>query len=113
VNSIPKWRLAAGIAILAGLFYFLAVFTPIYLHDMKLRSYVADLAKAADSPAKPDAVLQTSIVEKAHALDLPVAPDNVHVTRTEGLHIDVRYAVRVNLPGYTVDLHFYPGAGSR
>jgi len=25
----------------------------------------------------------------------------------------VRYAVRVTLPGYPVDLHFYPGAGSR
>jgi hypothetical protein len=25
----------------------------------------------------------------------------------------VRYFVRVSLPGYTVDLHFYPGAGSR
>jgi len=25
----------------------------------------------------------------------------------------VRYSVRVNLPLYTVDLHFYPGAGSQ
>jgi hypothetical protein len=29
------------------------------------------------------------------------------------VHIEVRYAVRVDLPFYTVDLHFYPGAGSR
>jgi hypothetical protein len=29
------------------------------------------------------------------------------------VRIDVRYFVRVTLPGYTVDLHFYPGAGSR
>jgi hypothetical protein len=29
------------------------------------------------------------------------------------MRIDVRYQVRVDLPGYTVNLHFYPGAGSR
>ena len=31
----------------------------------------------------------------------------------EGLRIDVRYVVRVDLPVYTVDLHFHPGAGAR
>ena len=40
--------------------------------------------------------------------------DNVHVEHLpDGIRIDVRYFVRVSLPGYTVDLHFYPGAGSR
>jgi hypothetical protein len=38
----------------------------------------------------------------------------VHIDRTpDELRIAVRYFVRVSLPGYTVDLHFYPGAGSR
>jgi hypothetical protein len=38
----------------------------------------------------------------------------VHIDRSaDGLRIDVRYFVRVTLPFYTVDLHFYPGAGSR
>jgi len=38
----------------------------------------------------------------------------VQIVRSQGgLRIDVRYFVRVTLPGYTVDLHFYPGAGSR
>jgi hypothetical protein len=30
-----------------------------------------------------------------------------------GTRIDVRYNARVDLPLYTVDLHFYPGAGSK
>jgi hypothetical protein len=43
-----------------------------------------------------------------------VKQDNVQVIRSrDGVRIDVRYFVRVTLPGYTVDLHFYPGAGSR
>ena len=54
------------------------------------------------------------MVAKANALNLPVTDDNVHIEHLpEGLRIDVRYFVRVTLPGYTVDLHFYPGAGSR
>jgi hypothetical protein len=40
--------------------------------------------------------------------------DNVRIQRTsDRVQIDVRYFVRVDLPLYTVDLHFYPGAGSR
>ena len=40
--------------------------------------------------------------------------DNVHIERTaDSVHIEVRYLVRVDLPLYTVDLHFYPGAGNR
>jgi hypothetical protein len=54
------------------------------------------------------------VLDKARALDLPVQPGNVQIVRREGtVRIDVRYIVRVDLPGYTVDLHFYPGAGSR
>ena len=48
------------------------------------------------------------------SLDLPVRADNVKIVHSkDGMRIDVRYFVRVNAPGYTVDLHFYPGAGSR
>ena len=53
------------------------------------------------------------MLDKAHELDLPVKADNVKILRLhDGMRIDVRYFVRVNFPGYTVDLHFYPGAGS-
>jgi hypothetical protein len=40
-----------------------------------------------------------------------VRADDVRIKRSpEGLQIEVRYAVRVDLPGYTVNLHFFPGA---
>jgi hypothetical protein len=54
------------------------------------------------------------VLKRAGELDLPVKADNVQIDRLgDGLRIDVRYFVRVSLPFYTVDLHFYPGAGSR
>lgn len=98
---------------LAALAGFGALFSPIYIHNLELQSYVADLTRDAGSRAQPDDSLRSNILKKAAELDLPVKADNVHIDHSDGLRIDVRYFVRVSLPFYTVDLHFYPGAGSR
>jgi len=114
VNRVPRWRIAAAIVILAGLLFFAAMFSPIYVHNLELQNFVSDLAGRPDTPAKSDDVLRTWVLDKAHELDLPVKADNVRILHSpDGMRIDVRYFVRVDLPGYTVDLHFYPGAGSR
>ena len=90
------------------------MFTPIYLGNLKLQTYVAEITRRVDSKNQSDEVLVRNVLNRARDLDLPVKADNVHINRSpEGLRIDVRYFVRVTIPGYTVDLHFYPGAGSR
>jgi len=104
---------AAGV-VLAGLIFFAVRFTPIYVHNLELQNYVAEVAARADSAVKSDDLLRTWVLDKALTLSLPVRANNVQIVRSpDGLRIDVRYIVRVTLPGYTVDLHFYPGAGSR
>ena len=115
MNPTPLWRKAAGFAVLAALVFFIAVFTPIYFHNFQLRNYVEHLTQSVGSLSRSDDVLRTQVVEKAHELALPsVMADDVLITRTgNGMRIEVRYRVPVNLPGYTVTLHFYPGAGSR
>ena len=114
VNPVPRWRIAAALAVLAALLGFGVLFAPIYLDNLKLQSFVAEFTRRADTQTQSDEALRQTVVQKARELDLPVKADNVHVLRTpDGLRIEVRYFVRVSLPGYTVDLHFYPGAGSR
>jgi len=114
VNRVPRWRIALAIVILAGLAGFLALFAPIYFRNQRLQSYVSGVTQNVESANKSDDALRTQVLDKAHELELPVAADNVHIRRSaDRLNIDVRYFVRVDLPGYTVDLHFYPGAGSR
>ena len=114
MKGVAAWRVAAGVAVLAVLVVLIATFAPIYIHNLQLQNFVTDLATRPDSASKSDDLLVTSVLDKAHALQLPVRSDNVKVAHaTEGTRIDVRYFVRVTLPGYTVDLHFYPGAGSR
>jgi hypothetical protein len=114
VNRVPRWRVVAAIAILAGLVFFLGMFAPYYFRNLELQNFVSALTHRGENQTKSDDVLRSWVLDKAHQLDLPVKEDNVHITRSEEtMQIDVRYVVRVSLPGYTVDLHFYPGAGSR
>jgi hypothetical protein len=114
VNPVPRWRIVAAVGVLAALLGFGALFAPIYAGNLKLQTYVAEITHRVDSQNQPDEALRQNVLNKAHELDLPVKADNVHIVHSsEGLRIDVRYFVRVTLPGYTVDLHFYPGAGSR
>jgi hypothetical protein len=114
VSRVPRWRIAAGCLILAILLLAAVLFTPLYFRNLALQNFVAGITHDVKNQEKPDGILRAWVLEKAEQLALPVTDDNVHIMRgPEGMRIDVRYSVRVNLPLYTVDLHFYPGAGSR
>ena len=113
MSRVPRWRMAAAAIVLAALLAFTAMFAPIYYRNLELQNFVSDVAQRVENRTNSDDVLRTWVLDRAHQLDLPVKEDNVHIIRSrEGVRIDVRYFVRVSLPGYTVDLHFYPGAGS-
>ena len=100
--------------ILAGLLFFLGMFAPVYFRNMQLQNFVSDTAHRVENQTKSDDVLREMVLARARELRLPVTAENVHITRSpEGMHVDVRYFVQVDFPGYSVNLHFYPGAGSR
>lgn len=108
------WRTAAAVLILAVLAILAARLLPIYLRNHQLQSYVAEIAGRPENQGKPPDLLRVSVLQKAAALGLPVKAGNVDVKQAgDRVRINVRYIVRVDLPLYTVDLHFYPGAGSR
>jgi hypothetical protein len=116
VNAVPRWRIAAAIGILAALVLLLALLAPAYFHNLDLQSYVSALTRSEAGRATPDGSLRQQIVEKATELHVPVTADNVRIERSADgklKHIDVRYFVEVDVPGYTVKLHFYPGAASQ
>jgi hypothetical protein len=114
VKGLAWWRIAAAIVVLAGLAFILAAFAPIYFGNLQLRSYVSDLTQTVETQQISDDLIRTRIAAKAHDLNLPVGEENVHVLHAPGrTDVQVRYSVRVNLPGYTVDLHFNPGATAR
>jgi len=87
---------------------------PIYLRHLEFQRFVEQSARSVENRTRPDDLVRVQVLQKAAALGLPVRADNVHIRRSDDeLRIEVRYVVRVDLPLYTVDLHFYPGAGRR
>ncbi|HLY18527.1 MAG TPA: hypothetical protein VKR61_14950 [Bryobacteraceae bacterium] len=112
--TTSRWRQAAGLAVLAILAVLGVRLIPIYFHNQELQRFVEEVTHRTEAATSSDDVLRSWVLEKAVELELPVVADNVHIERSPGkVRMDVRYVVHVNLPLYTVDLHFYPGAGSR
>src|SRR5437868_12447883 len=111
---MQRLRIAAAILILAAMGVLGARLLPLYIENMRLQSYVEGIAQDAENRTRPDDALRVAVLEKAAFLGLPVKAENVHIKRSnDNVRIEVRYIVRVDFPMYTVDLHFYPGAGSR
>lgn len=114
MTPLPRWRLVAGCVVLAALVFFAILFAPVYIRNLKLQSYVDGLTHGVGTGQQPDDALRGRVLNKAHELNLPVKADNVRIYRQDGgLRIEVQYSVTVTAPLYRVDLHFYPGAGSR
>ena len=111
---MPRLRIAAAVLILVVLAVLGARLLPLYMDNMRLQSYVEEIAQDEEARTRPDDALRVAVLEKAAFLGLPIKAENVHINRSsDSMRIDVRYIVRVDFPMYTVDLHFYPGAGSR
>ncbi len=109
---VARWRIAAGAAVLAALAFLAVRLAPVFMDNYQLQRYVEEIAQNAGNQTRSDDLLRTWVVEKAAALDLPVRVQDVQVKRSsDGIRINVRYLVRVELPVYSIDLHFYPSAG--
>lgn len=104
----------AGIAVLAALFGFCALLFQPYYRNYQLQSYIEQVAFDANRAQMPEGAFVAAVADKAAQLGLPAGMDQVRVRKSEnGVYIEVRYFVRVDLLLYTVDLHFRPSAGAR
>ena len=113
-RQVAKWRLALGGLVLVALLTLGGFLLPVYLHNLEFQRFVSAIADNPKSHDSNDSLIRSRLVDKADELKLPVRFENIQIARTaESVQITVRYVVHVNLIVYAVDLHFYPGAGSR
>jgi hypothetical protein len=107
VSRVPRWRVAAGVLVLGALGLVAAALSPTYLRSFEFHHFVSGLTHNTETRDRSRDVLLGMVLAKARSLGLPVAASDVQITRTgEDLHIVVRYVVKVDLPGYAVELHF-------
>ena len=108
------WRIAAGIAILVILAATAVLLAPSYVRNMQLQQFLEESLQQQGVEDKPTEMLQVAVADKAAQLGIPLRPEQVRVDRTGGsLRIEARYIVRIDLPVYTVDLHFRAGSGAQ
>jgi hypothetical protein len=100
-NRLSVWRVGAAAAVLAVLASIGALLVPVYFRNFQLEKFLHET-----QPASDDALKQT-ILAKGRAMGLDLPPDHLQIRpAATGGPTQVRYVVRVNLPLYTVDLHF-------
>ncbi len=104
-----KWRRVAGVLVIAALIGVAAMLIPPYVRNFQFQRALDDVVDRSKTPE----VAQAAAVDKAAQMGLPVRAGDVHAVRSgNGVRVEIVYVVRVDLPLYTVDLHFHPAASS-
>jgi hypothetical protein len=111
---VARWRLVLALAVLAALVTFCGLLFGPYYRNWKLQGFLEGIAFDAGRAANPEGVFQAEVANEAARLGIPVGSDQIRVSKREqGVYLEARYIVRVDLYLYTVDLHFRPSAGVR
>ncbi|HZS52284.1 MAG TPA: hypothetical protein VFA54_15555 [Bryobacterales bacterium] len=109
MKSSRRWLAAA---LLAVFLYVVSSLAPSFFADFEFTRYLEEIARSPQIHTQPPGAVRDQIVERAKQLHLPVKEGDVQVEVSGGsARVSVRYLVQVNLPGYTVKLHFAPSAG--
>jgi hypothetical protein len=90
--------------------------------EMANLSFQDDLKEVAvlggSNSFKTDDDLRLAVLNKAKARDIAITPEQVTIQRIgssglSGVYVAVDYSVPVNLPGYSLVLHFDPNSGNK
>lgn len=102
-------RVGIALAALVILVAIGVMLIPPYFENMRLQRYVNTVVHGQQPPD----MLRAQIVNKAGQLGLPVREGDIRITpQGNGVRVEIVYVIRVDLPLYTVDLHFHPSAGT-
>lgn len=110
-TRLEWWRIAAGAAVLLVLVMMAVRLLPSYLRNLEFQRALAEIVQRPETATALDDMLRAEVINRAARLGLPVRLRDVGVTRSDRrIEIEVLYVVPVDLPLYTVDLHFRPRA---
>ena len=104
-----------ALAVIGALIFLGYKLLPPYVSNYELQDEITSIARFASyAQAKTAEDVRSDVMAKAKDHEIDLKPDDVTVSKDNtGCSIDVRYAVRVPVPGYTFVLQFNPTAGNK
>lgn len=111
-------KLVFGLLVIALSVYLGGELIPVYYANYELQDLIKTEATLETYTTKPEAEIQDGIYKKAQDLQIPLEKTHIKVQRrgytgTGSLSIDAPYIVRVDLPGYPLELHFNPSTSNQ
>ncbi len=105
-------KLVLGLAVIIGVIYGAWLMIPPYFANYQFEDTIKNTAVNSTYSTKSEDDIRGIIFKEARDLDIPITKDQIKVQRTGtfgqgSLVIDVDYTVRVDFPGYPVDLNFH------
>jgi hypothetical protein len=101
-----------SLAFLAAVAYLTVKVIPVYVDNYQLQDHIRQITTqlaVRSKPATPDEVGH-EVIAFAQDHGIPLTSDNVKVTISRHVSINLDYTVPVDLTVYTLRLHFTPSA---
>jgi cell division protein FtsL len=109
-----RFKAILSLGLLAAVIFVAIKTLPVYVNNFQLQDHIRQLSTqlaVRTKPATPDEI-RGEVVAFAQDHGIPLAADNVKVTISRHVSIDLDYTVPVDLIVYTLRLHFTPSADS-
>ena len=114
-NGFANFK-AIVVVVLLGIAGYLAFkLLPPFMNNYMFQEEVTVVARNATyATGKSAEDILAELIRKGKEYDIPLTPQDVHVVKeASAISIDIKYTIRVELPGKTVDLSFNPTAGNK
>lgn len=108
-----------GIFVIVGVLYSAWQIIPPELANYSFQDDLREIAMLGGAnPHETDQQLMDAVMKKAQDHQITLAPEQVTVQRigspgAPAVYVAADYSVPVNLPGYSMTLHFTPSSGNR
>jgi cell division protein FtsL len=101
-------------AVLVAFVYIGVMVIPVLINEYEFQDSLQDIARFASVNRKTNEQVKQAVMEEAQKEDLPVQAEDVKVEGAQGnVHINVDYAVTVDLKVYQWTLNFHPDASNK
>jgi len=105
-------KLVLGIAVIVAVVIVGIAIIPPYFNNYQFEDAINSEALAATYSTKSEEDIRGLVYKRAKEMDIPIKPEQIKIQRvgsqgTGTLAIEANYTVRVDLPGYPMDLQFH------